>query len=118
MNRFVRVVAIASIAVLAAVPSIGKQLSRILAESGLSPLDMEMMIRAEAVLYSVSQPKTGTVEAWSNPETEAHGTVTIINRNANCIMLQHEAHMKGREKALQPKRKFCKDDKGAWRLSL
>jgi len=32
MNRFVRVVAIASIAVLAAVPSIGKPLSRILAE--------------------------------------------------------------------------------------
>ena len=102
----------------AAAPVVGKPLSRILAQSGFTPVDMEMMIQAEAVLYGVAQPQKGTSEAWSNPDSAAYGKVTIVDQQGTCVLLQHKAHPKGDEKASLINRKFCKDVNGAWRLSI
>ena len=118
MKPFSKLLAVASVAMLAAAPSVGKPLSRILAQSGFTPVDLEMMIQAEAVLYGVAQPKKGTSEAWSNPDSAAYGKVTIVDQQGSCILLQHKAHPKGEEKASLIGRKFCKDVNGAWRLSI
>jgi surface antigen len=118
MTPFAKTLAALSVAVLAAAPVVGKPLSRILSQSGFTPVDLEMMIQAEAVLYGVAQPRKGTSEAWSNPDSAAYGKVTVVDQQGNCIVLQHKAHPKGAEQASLINRKFCKDVNGAWRLSI
>ena len=66
-----------------------KSLSRILAETGLSSEDFDMMGQYAAGLYERGTPKAGSRAQWSNDSSGAAGTVTLDAVSGKCVSLRH-----------------------------
>ncbi|MEP2715862.1 hypothetical protein [Pseudophaeobacter sp.] len=114
---FLPALVLASIAAFAVAPATAKPLSRMLAQSPLSPDDFNAMRAAEAALYEHTGTKVGSSVKWKNPETGSYGAVRITSKSGGCVSLQHKAHPNGGPAATDVSRKFCKAASGKWLLS-
>ena len=93
-----------------------KSLSRILAETGLSSEDFDLMGLYAAGLYERGSPKTGTSAQWANGDSGASGTVTLQEVKGNCVLLRHEALAGGKDKPVLIHTRRCKNADGVWVL--
>lgn len=93
-----------------------KPLSRILAESGLSSEDFDLMGQYAAGLYERGTPKAGASVQWSNSESGAAGTVRLQETGGNCVLLRHEATAGGKDKPILIHTRRCKNADGIWVL--
>lgn len=105
----------AAVAALVSVPAAANPLSRILAKSGLTAQDTNVMRRAEQTL--LEEPRnSGNQVRWRNPASGAEGVVRLGNKQDDCRYLLHQVQLKDVEEPKQLRRKFCKTDSG-WLLS-
>ncbi|UWQ63435.1 hypothetical protein K3723_03805 [Leisingera caerulea] len=104
----------AMVAALVAAPAAANPLSRILAKSGLTPQDTNLMRRAEQAL--LAEGGSGQRARWNNPDSGAQGVVRVAGKEGDCLLLQHKAFLKDSEDAKQVRRKFCPSG-GDWLLS-
>ena len=116
-SAFLSALVVAISAVFAVVPATAKPLSRILAQSPLSPADFDAMRAAETALYGHAGVKVGSSVKWSNPETSSHGVVKVTAKQGACVSLQHKAYPNGGATMTNVSRKFCKGTDGKWLLS-
>ena len=93
-----------------------KSLSRILAETGLSSEDFDMMGQYAAWLYDRSAPRAGSKAQWANDSSGAAGTVTLDAVSGNCVSLRHEATAGGKDKPVLIHTRRCKNADGIWVL--
>ena len=93
-----------------------KSLGRILAETGLSSEDFDLMGQYAAGLYQRGTPKTGASVKWANGESGASGTVTLEAVKGDCVSLRHEATAGGRDKPVLIQTRRCKNADGVWVL--
>ncbi|WP_323776239.1 hypothetical protein [Leisingera sp.] len=102
-----RLIAILALAALAAAPAAANPLSRMLANSGLTPQDTNIMRKAEKSLLAEAQGGTGKRSEWANPDSGAHGEVRVAGKEGACLLLQHRAFLKDSQDPKQLRRKFC-----------
>lgn len=93
-----------------------KPLGRILAETGLSSEDFDLMGQYAAGLYERGSPKIGASRKWTNVESGASGTVTLGAVTGNCVSLRHEATAGGKDKPVLIHTRRCKNADGIWVL--
>jgi len=105
--RFSEILAAAAVAALVAAPAAANPLSRILAKSGLTPQDTNIMRQAEQSLLAEAQGGTGKRATWINPDSGARGEVRVAGKEGSCLLLQHEAFLKDSQDPKQVRRKFC-----------
>lgn len=103
--RFSPILTAATIAALVAAPAAANPLSRILAKSGLTPQDTNLMREAEQAL--LAEGGSGQRAKWSNPDSGAQGEVRVAGKEGDCLLLQHQAYLKDSQDAKQVRRKFC-----------
>ncbi|UWS80367.1 hypothetical protein N1037_04865 [Phaeobacter sp. G2] len=108
---------VAASVVFASVPATAKPLSRILAQSPLSPVDFDTMRAAESALYEHARVKVGSSVKWSNPQTGSHGVVNVTAKQGACVSLKHVAHPNGGAATVNASRRFCRQASGKWLLS-
>ncbi|MBY6067653.1 hypothetical protein KUW17_12925 [Leisingera aquaemixtae] len=114
--RFSGILTAAAVAALVAAPAAANPLSRILAKSGLTPQDTNIMRQAEQSLLAQAQGGNGKRAKWSNPDSGAHGEVNVAGKEGDCVLLQHQAFLKDDQTPKQVRRKFCPSE-GKWLLS-
>ncbi|MBY6142347.1 hypothetical protein KUV26_23225 [Leisingera daeponensis] len=112
--RFSEILTAAAVAALVAAPAASNPLSRILAKSGLTPQDTNIMREAEQSLLTAAQD--GKRANWANPDSGAHGEVQVAGREGDCVLLQHQAFVKDDQTPKEVRRKFCPSE-GKWLLS-
>ena len=93
-----------------------KPLGIILAQSGLSPKDLELLSATEKQLYSPTVKTVGSKLSWTNPDTGAHGTVRLAEVRGNCVFIQHVVYPKGEKKPVELRPHLCKAADGRWLL--
>lgn len=104
--------------VLAGASVSAQPLSRMLASSGLSPEDFDVMGNYAATLYDRSAPRAGSKAQWSNQSTGASGTVTLEKFENNCASLLHEAQSaQSNARPVQIRTRRCKNADGIWILT-
>lgn len=108
--------AAAAVAALSAAPLAANPLSRVLANSGLTPQDTNLMREAEQKLLAGANSGGASRAGWTNPDSGARGEVRIGGKQGSCLILQHQAHLKGHADPRQLNRKYCPSDSG-WRLA-
>ncbi len=89
-------------------------LSRILAKSGLSPEDFQLMGAAASTLYDVPSPRVGQSEQWKNPDTGSFGTAKLTTFKDGCAYILHKANPKGKDAVTEIRNRFCKSGDGKW----
>ena len=89
-------------------------------EFRLEESDLALLKAAAEKLYLTDNAEAGAVEAWNNPETGNHGTVTLIRKHEYkgmpCRELQHDIDLK---RAANPHRftlDRCRTDDGEWKI--
>jgi len=93
-----------------------KSLARILAETGLSSEDFDLMGQYASGLYKRGSPRTGASVKWTNGDSGASGTVTLQEVKGNCVLLRHEAMAGGKDKPVLIHTRRCKNADGVWVL--
>lgn len=94
-----------------------KPLSRIIAESGLSPDDFQLMKQSMGKLVVNGVPQVGKTVPWTNPATGSRGSVTLQEMRENCGFLQQTAYPQGRETPIQIRSRMCRQADGTWLLT-
>ncbi|WP_424985276.1 hypothetical protein [Microbulbifer sp. S227A] len=105
------------IALTAPAAGIAKPLSKLLAGSGLSPQDFDMMQATEKQLYTPRVRASGTTLSWSNPATGAHGDVKLAAVRGECVFIEHSVYPRDAVKPVQLKPQMCKSADGRWLLA-
>ena len=96
--------------------SAAKSMAKIMADSGLSPEDFEIMGQQAATLYTVASPRKGATTQWKNDATRSYGTVILMGMPKNCAVLRHLIYTKGAKKAREFRLRRCKTSDGSWIL--
>lgn len=94
-----------------------KSLSRIIAETGLSPADFEVLSASSTALLSTGTPAVGQEEAWQNAETGSKGTIRVFEARDNCVGLQHFIQPNGGDEIREIRTRRCQDGNGNWVLT-
>lgn len=103
-------------AALSGTQSQAKSMAKIMADSGLSPEDFEIMGQQAATLYTVTSPRKGATAQWKNDANHSYGTVELVGMQQNCAILRHMVHPKGAKKAREIRLRRCKTSDGTWVL--
>ncbi len=108
-----------AVAMVVAASSVSAQpLSRMMANSGLSPEDFDVMGNYAATLYERGSPQAGSSAKWVNSDTGASGTVTLEAIADNCVVLLHETQSaKANAQPLEIRTRRCKNADGVWILT-
>jgi len=93
-----------------------KSLARILAETGLSSEDFDLMGQYAAGLYQRGTPTVGASAKWANDGSGAAGTVTLQEVKGNCVLLRHQATVADKDKPVLIRTRRCKNADGIWVL--
>ncbi|MDU9005065.1 hypothetical protein [Sedimentitalea todarodis] len=117
MRKIVKLIVAISIAMAAPVGGMAKPLSMILADSGLSPQDFDLLSATEKQLYTPTVKPTGTELSWSNPETGARGEVKLAAVRGDCVFVEHFVYPKGATEPIELKPQMCKAADGRWLLA-
>lgn len=109
---------LAAVLILGAVPAVSaKPLSRIIAESGLSPDDFTLLTATTDALFDGGTPQVGTEAAWKSTQTDAKGTVTVHEVQGNCVGLLHLIEPPNTDQIREIRTRRCRDANGNWILT-
>lgn len=97
-------------------PVDAKPLSRIIAETGLSPEDFSMMSEASSQLVVNGQPVVGRRVSWSNPDSGSKGSVRLQAMRGECGYVQHITYPGGGDRPFEIRARLCRDANGDWIL--
>ena len=114
MKNAILVAALFAIAAVAGAPAQAKPLSKIIADTGLTPEDFSILDAKAQTLYDTPSPKPGKKVSWSNPESKSHGTVRLAAMRDNCAYIQHFVFPKGAETSREIRYRRCKAADGSW----
>ncbi len=106
-----------AVALAAPTGATAKPLSKLLADSGLSPQDFDMLLAKEKELYIPKVRKTGTTLSWSNPATGARGDVKLASVRGNCVVIAHSIYPRDVVEPILLEPKMCKSADGRWLLA-
>ncbi|MEM7319009.1 MAG: hypothetical protein AAF408_08295 [Pseudomonadota bacterium] len=115
--RFIELVATATICFAMASGASGKSLSRIIAETGLSPEDYNVMRDASDELFTGNGPSPGRSVSWANKTSGTQGTSRIGAVSGNCAEVQHAFRPKGDAEEKKIRTKRCRNAQGSWVLT-
>jgi len=109
---------IAALAVLisTAFPLSAEPLGNLLASTGMTQEDVNIMVQTASELYVSGNATVGADTAWLNPETEAHGLAEILEVEANCVQIAYKFRTSKQPKLQVFKIRRCLTD-GKWVLS-
>src|SRR5215471_1745847 len=86
---------------------------------GLSPEDNQLLFESVARLNAAQPSHVGLSEAWSNPQTNSHGTSTIIrvfhSGGMACHLVRHHI-VAGRPPARDYRLTWCRTSTGEWKI--
>lgn len=99
------------------VGAIAQPLSKILASSGLTPQDFEMMDAAEQSLYANAAPKQGHKAGWTNPASGAAGDVRLEAVEGKCVRVHHAIRVAKKPDAVEFRKRMCQGADGRWLLT-
>jgi hypothetical protein len=91
-------------------------ISRIIANTGLSPEDFTIMSEAARGLYDVPSPQVGRQKSWSNPDSKSHGTVVLEAMKGGCAEIRHMAYPKAAEQSVEIRNRLCPTAEGGWQM--
>lgn len=91
-------------------------LSKMIADTGMSPDDFTMMEAAARGLYAERAPRAGASADWSNPDSGTHGHVVLSAVDGDCVTIRHQVNVKGAAEARKLSARRCRDDQGKWLL--
>lgn len=94
-----------------------QSLSRMIAETGLTPQDFDILSDTARGLYETSTPVAGRTASWSNPESGSKGQVRLTAVEGNCVDIQHLVRAKAATKDREIRSRRCKDASGKWLMS-
>lgn len=93
-----------------------KSLSRILADSGLTPADFDMVQNSAKTLYDTPNHKPGQNVDWSNPESGAHGSAQLKTVRGNCAYILHKVYVRDATRPRELRTEYCQSADGEWLL--
>lgn len=111
------IAAAAAIAMAAPVGGMAKPLGKILADSGLSPQDFDLLSATEKKLYIPAVKPVGSTLSWSNPDTGAHGEVRLAAVRGDCVFIEHIVYPRDETVPIELKPQMCKAADGRWLLA-
>ncbi len=117
MNSLFSLTAAGAVIIGLSVAAQAKPLSRIIAESGLSPDDFTLLTAAADGLFQGSTPQVGSEATWASTETDAKGTVTVRDVRGNCVHLQHLIEPANTDQIREVRTRRCRDAGGNWILT-
>lgn len=86
----------------------------------LTEADRDLAEQASARIYEAAAPSIGASEAWINPSTGNHGTVTLIGfreyQGLPCRTLRHRLEIKGYQRPIEFVLNRCRTEDGQWKL--
>ncbi|WP_281973828.1 hypothetical protein [Ruegeria faecimaris] len=91
-----------------------KPLSRIIAESGLSPDDFTLLSATTDTMLGSGLPQVGAESEWISTKTGAKGTVRVREVRDNCVHLQHFIRPPSSEQTREIRTRRCQDANGNW----
>jgi len=117
MNTRIALTILIVCATLASPMAQAKTISRIIAESGLSPEDFDVMTATSEDLLSRDAPQIGREAEWINQDTGSRGTVRIGDVGQNCVTLLHFLRPAGATETRRISTRRCQDESGKWVLA-
>lgn len=88
---------------------------------GLDADDMNMLFAATKRINDVSPARPGQVESWTNPESNASGTVTMMRKltrsGMTCNSLQYSIKVIDRNKPGKYDAVWCHTLEGPWKIA-
>lgn len=117
MRHLVKLIVALAIVMSAPVGVMAKPLSKILADSGLSPQDFDLLTATEKELYIPTVKSAGTKLSWSNPESGARGEVRLAAVRGDCVFIEHLVYPKGGTEPIVLRPEMCKAADGRWLLA-
>ncbi|WP_037311988.1 hypothetical protein [Ruegeria halocynthiae] len=94
-----------------------KPLSRIIAETGLSPADFNIVAATADAMLAGGTPQVGTESTWHSDETGSKGTIRVGEVRDNCVQLQHFIQPAGADETREIRTRRCRDAAGNWVLT-
>lgn len=94
--------------------TLAKPLSKILADSGLTPDDFTIMMAKGETLYNVPNPQPKKVVSWTNPDSGSYGRVRLASVRGNCVFIQYFVFPKGSKIEQEIRSQRCKSAEGDW----
>src|SRR5215469_11063980 len=87
---------------------------------GLSAEDNQMLFDSVARLNAAEPSKVGNSESWSNPQTNASGTSTILrvfhSGGMDCHLVRHHIVIAGRQPGQNFRLTWCRTSSGEWKI--
>lgn len=117
MTRFLCLLVLPFLLSAAPAPVLAKSLAKIIADSGLTPADFDLMWATEATLYKTAHPTPGKTASWENPQSGAKGSVTLDKMQSNCAYLRHVVVAKDRNTPLDLHNRMCRSSDGQGRVA-
>ncbi|MEO1000003.1 MAG: hypothetical protein AAFW69_05290 [Pseudomonadota bacterium] len=100
---------------LMAAPASAQLLNR-LNDLGFGNEDYRLLTDAAETLYDIEDPQVGSETIWSNPQTNAHGTVELIAWDGECATVHHVFSASRTNEIYRADVKRCKSADGRWQL--
>lgn len=116
MKQFVVMALLLATMSVAAPFASAKSLSRILAETGLSPVDFDMVQASAKTLYDTPNPQKGKEASWTNPQSGAHGTALLTTVRGKCTYILHKVYVKDATDPRELRTEYCQNAAGEWLL--
>jgi hypothetical protein len=104
-------------AVGAGVGASAQTLSRMIADTGLTPDDFTILSDTARRLYDMPNPQPGPAVSWTNPESGSQGTVRLAAMRDGCAYLLHVVQAAGGSAPREIKLRRCRDANGKWVLT-
>jgi surface antigen len=87
---------------------------------GLSPEDNQLLFDSVARLNAAQPSKIGASESWTNPQTNASGTSTILrvfrSSGMECHLVRHHIVVAGRQPGQNYRLTWCRTSGGEWKI--
>ncbi len=96
---------------------LGKPISRIISEMGLSPADFQIVNATADAMLKGGTPQVGAESSWSSNDTGSKGTIRVRDVRDNCVHLQHFIQAGGSDNTREVRTRRCRDAEGNWLLA-
>ena len=94
--------------------ALAKPLSRIIAETGLSPDDFALLTATADAMLDGGTPQVGDESTWTSTESGAKGQIRVRDVRGNCVHLQHFIEPANTDQIREVRTRRCQDADGNW----
>lgn len=108
--------ALAILVLIGSAPLQANTLVKRLADSGLSPEDVEIMMDRALSLYGAGTARVGDRSDWRNDRSGTAGSVEVLAVEGNCVILGHLFTTAKTREAQGLRVRRCKAADGSWQL--